>query len=333
MAMRNARERAETAGIELPEGLLAAAEPVILKGYIAHWPLVQKAKSSAQDAMAYLSGFYNQKPVHLMRAEAKFKGRLFYNEDLNGFNFTRSQVNLNEVFKQLQDNLGHVNSDTLYVGSTAINQVLPGLRNDNDLDALAQQALVSIWIGNQSRVAAHYDAPDNIACVVAGKRRFTLFPPDQIDNLYVGPLDYTPAGQSASLVDFHQPDFDKYPKFKEALKHAVVAELEPGDALYVPSMWWHHVEGLGDFNILINYWWRQVENYIGVPGDALYHAMLSIRELPEAQRKAWQHLFNHYVFGETDHSHIPREKRGSLDTIDQNMARQLRAMLINKLNR
>ncbi len=327
--MQNMDEISLSAGDTLPEGLLADAKPLILRGYVRHWPMVEKALQGTDAIMQHLLQFYHDSPVHLMRGEAKDKGRLFYTDDLTGFNFSRCRVNLRDVFKELADKA----QDTLYVGSTAIDKAFPKLRLDNDLAALSDKALVSIWMGNQSRVAAHYDAPDNIACVVAGRRRFTLFPPNQTDNLYIGPLDFTPAGQPASLVDFHNPDYERFPKFKQAQEHGLVAELEPGDAIFVPSMWWHHVEGLSDFNILVNYWWRQVDNYIGAPADALFHAILSIRELPEEQRQYWQEVFDYYVFNPTEQSHIPEYRRGLLNPLDANSARALRGLLINKLNR
>jgi len=222
---------------------------------------------------------------------------------------------------------------TFYVGSPRIDAVMPSFRADNDVPPLASRAFASIWLGNQSRIAAHYDAPDNIAIVVAGRRRFTLFPPQQSVNLYIGPLDFTPAGQPASLVDFHAPDFLRFPRFAEALKHAQCAVLEPGDAIFIPATWWHHVEGLDSFNVLVNYWWRQVEDYVGVPGDALLHALLAIKELPEAQRLAWRHLFDHYVFSPEPITHIPESIRGVLDSSNPSAMRQLRALLLNKLNR
>ena len=46
--------------------------------------------------------------------------------------------------------------------------------------------------------------------MVAGRRRFTLFPPEQVANLYIGPLDLTPAGQPVSLVDQAQPDLVRH---------------------------------------------------------------------------------------------------------------------------
>ena len=88
------------------------------------------------------------------------------------------------------------------------------------------------------------------------------------------------AGQSISLVDFAKPDFEAYPKFRQALDAAQVVELEPGDAILIPSMWWHHVESLDDMNILINYWWRNTPAYMGSPVNVLQHAIMGIRDLP-----------------------------------------------------
>jgi hypothetical protein len=331
-APKSIQQWQKTASDSLPEGLLENAKPVVLRGFIAHWPIISHAQTNHRALQSYLLEYYNGVDVHVMRSDAKYKGRLFYNEDLSGFNFSRNKQKLTEVFSELNDHLPP-DSATVYVGSTAVNSVFPGLRNDNDLSCLPSNALASIWMGNQTRIAAHYDAPDNIACVVAGQRRFTLFAPEQIDNLYVGPIDFTPAGQPASLVDFHQIDYRRFPKFKYALDASESAILAPGDAIYIPANWWHHVEALSDFNVLVNYWWRQVEDYIGVPGDALLHAMLAIKTLPAPQKKAWQHIFDHYIFHDNPHAHIPPKMLGLLGDVDATVARRLRALLINKLNR
>ena len=55
----------------------------------------------------------------------------------------------------------------------------------------------------------------------------------------------TIAGQPISMVDLDDPDFERFPKFREALRHALVAELEPGDAIYIPALWWHGVQATG----------------------------------------------------------------------------------------
>lgn len=327
---------AELAGCHysnLTEEILKSSKPLVLRGLVDTWPVVQRAETSHQECIEYLKKFYNQNPVQAMVAKREAQGRLFYNESLDSFNFTRQNLNLISVLDSIKKYLDEDRAPTYYVGSTSIDHILPGFREENDIPLLKDKPLKSIWVGNRSRVAAHYDVTDNIACVVAGKRRFTLFPPEQIENLYVGPLDFTPAGQAASIVDFKKPDFERFPKFETALKHAQTAVLMPGDAIFIPSMWWHHVEGLDSFNVLVNYWWRQVDNHLGAPADALNHALLCIKDLPKEQRQAWKTLFDYYVFNPADNSHIPEAMRGSLNPIDELSARKLRATLINKLNR
>jgi hypothetical protein len=162
-----------------------------------------------------------------------------------------------------------------------------------------------------------------------------LFPPDQFANLYVGPLDFTPAGRPVSMVDLRNPDFEMFPRFRETLKTAQVAELEPGDAIFIPSMWWHHVEALDPFNVLVNYWWRDSPRYLGQPQDALNHALLAIRDLPEDEKQLWRQMFDYYVFGDPAAvaAHIPPKARGILAPLDAEQAGKLRANLLRSLSR
>jgi oxalate decarboxylase/phosphoglucose isomerase-like protein (cupin superfamily) len=171
--------------------------------------------------------------------------------------------------------------------------------------------------------------------VVAGRRRFTLFAPEQIGNLYIGPLEPTPAGQAISLVDFANPDFERFPRFAQALEAAEVAEMEPGDALYLPSMWWHHVEALSPVNLLVNAWWSQTPDYVDTPVSALNLALMTLRDLPAKEKKVWQQLFQHYVFDADDSTwaHIPPEARGLLGPVTEAVSRQARTQLLNKLRR
>jgi hypothetical protein len=282
-----------------------------------------------------LGGFATDAPVTAYLTEPEHQGRYFYNDNMDGFNFKSAAAPLNQVLARLKAICaGEHEPQSIYVGSTVVDQWLPGFREVNDLGLAVANPLVSFWLGNQTRISAHYDFPDNIACVVAGHRRFTLFPPEQVDNLYVGPLEMTPSGQAISLVDFAHPDLQRFPKFATALEHARVVELAPGDAVFIPSMWWHHVESQSELNLLVNYWWCDSLPELGSPTGALLHAMLAIRDLPPHQRKAWANLFNHYVFeaDESTHGHIPEHARGCLSTFTQDSARRMRALLLNKLN-
>ena len=317
------------------EHLIEREQPLVLRQLVSDWPLVQAARQSADQAGAYLRQFDTGEPVTAFIGQQETRGRIFYNDDLSATNFSQSRVGFDQVLEKLQLHADDPEPPTIYVGSSAIDLCLPGLSAENSLPPGRHRASVRIWLGNRTRVAAHYDALENIACVCAGRRRFTLFPPDQLANLYVGPMELTPAGQQISLVDFEQPDLDRHPRFAEALQQARSAVLEPGDAIYIPSMWWHQVDGLDPFNILINHWWREVPEYMGAPNDALLHAILNIRDLPAPQRRAWQGLFDHYVFNADEHSveHIPEHSRGVLGPLDEIAARRLRTLLRNKLNR
>jgi len=326
----------EISGAEqLAETLASANGPMVFRGLVSAWPLVQKSQISDQEVDRYLRQFYPGVPVQAFVGDADIGNRFSYNDDINATNFTQIQTQLDWILDQIQQHADDLQPPTFYMGSTTLNYCLPGLSEQNHLALGSIEPVVRVWIGNQTRVAAHYDVPDNIACVCSGRRRFIFFPPDQLDNLYVGPLDLTPAGQPISLVDFENPDFDKYPRFADALATAQVAELEPGDAVFIPSMWWHHVEGLDKLNILINYWWRQGPNHMGLPTDALLHAIMNIRDLPLAQRSAWRHMFDHYVFNPQEHvtDHIPEAQRGVLGQMDENTVRKLLGTLRNSLNR
>lgn len=319
----------------LPDEILAATTPLVLRGLVQDWPLVRAARSSPLAADAYLRRFYRDATVLGTSAPPQAGGRIFYNDDLSDFNFSAQMVGFDQVLDALRAHLDDPAPPTLYVGSTTVDTCLPGMRAENDLNFGDRDPLASIWIGNRTRIAAHYDVPDNIAVVAAGRRRFTLFPPDQLQNLYIGPLDFTPAGQAISLVDFHQPDFERYPRFATALEHAQVAEMEAGDAIFIPSMWWHHVEGLAAFNVLVNYWWRQSPDYMDTPTNALMMAFLTLRDLPLEQRRAWQEIFRHYIFeaDEQTAAHIPEHARNVLAPLDDEGARMLRAQILKKMNR
>ena len=320
---------------EIPEHVFESEVPIVLKGLVDEWPAVQACSQSIHSAARYLSSFWSDKPVTVLVSEGDIDGRFFYNEDCTGFNFKAGIAQLGLVFHKLAEQSGDDSAQTIYVGSTSVDKWLPGFRKENDVTVPSNDVVTSAWMGSQSRISAHFDFPDNVACVVAGRRRFTLFPPDQIKNLYIGPLDLTPAGQAISLVDFANPDFDRFPNFKIALQHACTYELEPGDAIFIPSMWWHHVESLSSFNMLVNYWWCSTPAVMGAPMDALMHAILSIREIPQPQRAIWKALFDHYVFSadESVSEHIPEPGRGCLAPMDNASAAKLRAEINNKLNR
>jgi len=302
-----------------------------VRGLVADWPLVQAGRRSAAAARRYLLDHRRDMPFTVSVGANGSDGRLFY-DDAMGMNFATFQSKLDEIFAHIDAN---DDARTIYLASIDLLNFFHGLHEANHVDLGTRDPLVSIWMGTRTRIAAHNDVPDNLACVAVGRRRYTLFPREQFRNLYLGPIDNTPAGRAVSMVDFHAPDFAAHPRFRDALDHAMVADLDAGDALYVPAMWWHHVEGLASFNVLVNYWWRSSPRWLGQPQDALNHAILAIRDLPEDQKRHWRDMFDHYVFEDDAavSAHIPEGARSILAPLTPDTAGRLRAFLLRALGR
>ena len=267
-----------------------------------------------------------------MRGAPSIAGHLFYNSDMSGFNFDQGKALLSASFEFLLQQLRENPPSSLAIQSVPCRENLPGFEEENS-QPLIEGVEPRVWIGNQVTVAAHHDPVENIACVTAGRRRFTLLPPDQIGNLYLGPFELTPAGTPISLVDFDAPDFARFPRFRAALDAAYEADLGPGDAIYIPYMWWHHVRSLERFNMLVNYWWAPPTHGRGAPREAFLHALLSVKELQPTHREAWRALFEHYVFkanGEPS-AHLPPERTGILGKLTPDAIRALRASIARAL--
>lgn len=320
--------------------------PAILKGAVRHWPAVARAAEGPEALAAYLKGYANDRKVLFQSIRPELAGRYSFSDDLRGLNHQQRQLAFADLVNLILRDRDDPNASTHYAGGIPVQFVMPEVARDNALDlidpALGRQ--IMLWIGNRTRTAAHWDLPQNLACVIAGRRRFTLLPMDQIDNLYITPLDLTLAGQPTSLVDFHAPDFERFPRFADAMPHAEVADLEPGDVLYLPSLWFHHVESLDGFGAMINVWWREGPAYLTdtTPLLTLLQGLISLRDLPQAERLRWRTLFDQYIF-QPEHegaghegsaiAHIPDHARGMFGAMTPDNERALKAHLIKMLSR
>jgi len=320
-------KRRDTSG-RLATADFTAPMPYVVRGLVRDWPLVKAGQESSDAQRAYLLNFYNQQPVMVSSGPPDIRGRVFYKDDMS-LNIEVLKTSLQDVFKQIAASEADAQQRLLYVAAAHIESYFPGLLTEHPIDLGGHAAQGWIWMGTRTQIAPHNDSPHNLACAVAGRRRFVIFPPDQFRNLYLGPIDKTPAGRTVSMVDVLNPDLERFPRFAQALDAAQVAELEPGDALYLPPLWWHHVDGLEPFNILVNFWWRRSPEYIGMPAPALDHAILALRDLPPSERQYWRDVFDYYVFNpdERTTAHIPEGKRGFLGPMTPKLAERIRARL------
>jgi hypothetical protein len=295
--LRPADEMSGSGLTSLPDEVTNSGRPMVLRGAVAEWPLVRAARQSDEAAVQYLSRFDSGRPVGTIVAPPSERGRFFYRADSKRMNFERSAESLSGVLQGLLRQKGAEQPFGIAMQAILAPEILPGFQEDNPNPLIPRDTPARLWIGNRVTVAPHFDVADNLACVTAGRRRFILFPSEQTANLYPGPMDLTPAGVPISMVSLDEPEFDRFPRYREALDAALVAELEPGDAVYIPYLWWHGVQSLADFNILTNYWWNRDEAAARHPYALLLQLTYALyRGMRPEHRHAWRALYDHYIF-------------------------------------
>jgi hypothetical protein len=311
----------------------AACQPVLLPGLCRHWPVVEASGEGWAALSAYLARFDMGRGGQAFIGEPAIAGRYDYGEGPDGFNFERASLTLAQALERIAAAAADASLPSVYMGSLPVDDYAPGFAADNPMPNLPPLARGRLWLGNASRVACHFDSFENLACVVAGRRRFTLYPPDAIGDLYVGPIDHTMAGQPTSLAANAAPGDARYPRFAAAANRAIVVELEPGDALYLPKLWWHQVEALEPANLLVNYWWDAFAAGPDAPYVTMMLAMIAISERPLAERRAWRAFFDHYVFRDQGHplAHLPVERHGLLGPLAGGNYGRIRAIVMKML--
>ncbi len=308
-------------------------QPVVLRGLVSAWPLVQAGLRSPAAFREYLAQFDAGGQTEAFFGAPQIAGKYFYSDDLRGFNFERRRIKFADALDTIVGTLEQPDAPTVYMGSVPTDRYLPGFATQNSLNVLNAQIGSRIWLGHASNVSPHYDTLDNLACVVAGVRRFTLYPPEAIGKLYVGPIDNTMAGQPVSLAASQPADAVKYPLFSEVKDQALTAELQPGDALYLPKLWWHKVESTSRFNGLVNYWWDAFSVGPDAPYTSLLLSLIAIAERPLPERMAWKAFFDHYVFRTEGHplAHLPANQHGLLGPLKPDNYGKIRARVMHLL--
>ena len=302
--------------------IFPANRPAVLRGLLRNWPAVQAGRQSQTSVVDYFKQFDSGGTVNAMIGPPQIKGRFFYSDDFQGFNFESKDVSISTTLDTLVSLAEAPQPPAIALQAMYVPDVMPSFIGDNTMPLLDSDSAPRVWIGNRSMIATHFDNNHNIACVVSGSRRFTVFPPDQVGNLYIGPLLRTPGGSPISVVDLREPDHTRFPRFRQALELAQEAVLEPGDAIYIPILWWHGVESLDPLNILVNYWWNDATSAHHKPILGLIHSMALMSGLPADQREVWRTFFDYFAFQtEGDPGgHLPpdlRDVMGSLSSADR----------------
>src|SRR5260221_2095790 len=186
--------------------LLPAGEPVLLKGAIDQWPALKAAQSPAT-LDAYLKDRDSGAPIPVMEAAPSSDGRFGYAADFREFSFTKRMRPLGETLGRIARARTDRDAPYLAIQMLPLDTQMPGFVSDNPMPLVPDSARPKLWLGRPVKTQIHNDRDHNLACVIARPRRLVPFPPEQVANLYIGPLGHSPP---LSLVDPATPDLQGF---------------------------------------------------------------------------------------------------------------------------
>lgn len=109
------------------------------------------------------------------------------------------------------------------------------------------------WLGPKDSLSSlHFDMPFNFFVQIYGRKQWTIIPPTQSKNLYYPCSQLTSQFLHWSPVDIEFPDLERFPLFAHVKPIRFI--VEPGQMLFIPCSWWHHVRSL-EASISLNFFW------------------------------------------------------------------------------
>lgn len=237
-------------------------EPVVLTGCMEDWKLYRalRASSTYEQKLAVLGSLVGESPVTFHRLPREHKGQFHFQPgNLSHLTFGQKTKQANVPFdvfaSQALRSLNGAAEDYVYMQAHYIAPKTPLFEalGPNVLSFLGEdQVHATLWVGSNGQVVnLHYDDFLTFICMADGVKRVTMFSPDLLANIYQAPFDRMIECAQVSLVRLLEMDLKRYPLLEQALPQAQMVELQPGEVLLIPPMWWHHVESFG-LNVMVN---------------------------------------------------------------------------------
>ena len=289
--------------------------PLVLAGCLDGWPLRQalEAAGAPDLQIAELTRLIGPRRLHYTTIAPEQRGHLGYTADgtRTNFSFTSGRkVPFAQFADALNATLGGEGRGAVYMQSAPLTGFPELLPHVPDLPYLTggAEGYRQLWIGSGGHVVnLHFDPTHNLIAMLAGRKRVTLVPPDNMGNMYPAPLDCRLGDAIGSQVKLLDPDRTRHPRAAEELDKALVAEIGPGDVLYIPPMWWHHVESFG-LNVMINKWVLPVSSRHFTDLTAnIVRGLLLFDRLPPASRAGLRAAYSAALFGAASLPALPPE--------------------------
>jgi hypothetical protein len=213
-----------------------ASRPVVLRGAIADWPAMKKW------SLSYFRDAFGDRELPVVREK---EGSHY--DARSGLHYER--IRLADYCDLIADGQPH----DLYI-TVRVDEQIPELFDDIRRPAYSADtawARSRFWLGAaDTKGPLHRDLPENLYAQIGGRKQFLLL--DRRLTRMVHRHAFYSGVPNYSPVDAEQPDLSRFPRFRDApLLRAIV---EPGDLLYIPSLWWHQARSLST-SMSINLWW------------------------------------------------------------------------------
>lgn len=204
--------------------------PVIITDYAKDWDAMNKWTFNN------LSEKYGEAEVEIQDNRSKDP-----NYEINGYKH-KHKVNFADFVKRVTD-VGESNDFYMTANNGSLeNSPLKELFNDAGTvpeymnRELPHSGYWHLWIGPKGTVTpTHHDVCSLVHLQVVGSKKWWLVHPLDTPNIYNHHHVY-------SKVDLEKPDYDKYPRLKNA--HIYEITVNSGEALFLPVGWWHSVKSL-----------------------------------------------------------------------------------------
>lgn len=234
---------ARVSSSEFSSGFFEQGQPAIVTDALTDWQIETRW---TPDALARIA---KDRRIVSSRAD---DGRYRFapsDEGARSNVFENSEMEFGEAARGLLDPDA---GDTVYVMQQSIPEKLPELLDHVVVPPWieGEHPAINLWFGRRTATQLHFDHSNNLFAQLYGTKEFTLFAPADSEHLY--PYHHDSATSHLSYVDLDAPDLGRHPHFARAVADRFT--MQPGELLFLPAFWWHHVRAPG-VAVSVNFWW------------------------------------------------------------------------------
>ena len=228
------------------------------------WPLTRSlfARRQDRDKIVYMHGLLKGQRVHFTYLPPQLEGDLGFGADGRpNVSFFTHKSSATDFLEGLLRCVLEPGYGVAYAQSRPLN-AFPKIAARVELEhhvGRLPRASARIWIGSGGHVnALHFDCFANFLFLVAGQKRVCLFPPDSFADLEPTPPRRGIGGATSTRIKLLALSRAERTRLRPLFARGVYVVLRPGDGLFIPPNWWHHVEGRR-FNVMANVWVHAVK--------------------------------------------------------------------------